>query len=69
MVTSILIGLCGLILLILICGLFMKKDHFVKRGIVINAPRQEVYDFLRFLKNQEKFIYLFSLLQLLVQNH
>lgn len=27
----------------------------MKRGIVINAPRQEVYDFLRFLKNQEKF--------------
>lgn len=32
-----------------------KKEHFVKREIVINAPRQKVFDFLKLLKNQDKF--------------
>jgi hypothetical protein len=40
---------------LLLIGLFMKKDHYVKREILINAPLQKVFDFLRMLKNQEKF--------------
>jgi hypothetical protein len=33
----------------------MKKEHYVRREIVINAPLQKVFDFLRLLKNQDKF--------------
>ncbi|HEX5001851.1 MAG TPA: SRPBCC family protein [Bacteroidia bacterium] len=33
----------------------MKKNHYVKREIIINAPRQKVFEFLRMLKNQDKF--------------
>ncbi|MES1225503.1 MAG: SRPBCC family protein [Bacteroidota bacterium] len=40
---------------ILLLGLFMRKEHFVKRDIIINAPNQIAFDFLRFLENQEKF--------------
>jgi hypothetical protein len=34
---------------------FMKREHYVKREIIINAPRQKVFDFLKLLKNQDKF--------------
>lgn len=51
----ILLIVAGIITLLLIVALFMKKEHYVKREIIINAPRQKVFDFLRLLKNQEKF--------------
>ena len=52
---TILLILAGIIVLLLIIALFMKKEHFVKREIVINAPRQKVFDYVRLLKNQDKF--------------
>lgn len=51
----ILLVLAGIIVLLLILGLFMRKKHYVKRQIIINAPLQKVFDFLRLLKNQEKY--------------
>jgi hypothetical protein len=45
----------GIIVLLLTIALFMKKEHYAKREIVINAPSQKVFDFLRLLKNQEQF--------------
>ncbi len=52
---TILIALLGLVILLLILALFMKKKHYVKREIVINAPLQKVFDFLKLLKNQDQF--------------
>ena len=52
---TILLVLSGIIALLLIIALFMKKEHFVKCEIIINAPRQKVFDFLKHLKNQEQF--------------
>jgi hypothetical protein len=50
---TILLALAAIILLVLIAALFMKKDHYVRREIIINAPRQKVFDFLRLnLKEQ-----------------
>jgi uncharacterized protein YndB with AHSA1/START domain len=54
-IITILLVLASLIALLLILGLFMKKVHYVKREIVIDAPRQKVFDFLRLLKNQDQF--------------
>ena len=54
-VITILLGIVGIIALLLIIALFLKKEHYVKREIVINAPRQKVFDFLKLLKNQDKF--------------
>jgi len=51
----ILIVILGIIALVLIAALFMKKEHYVNCEIVINAPQQKVYDFLKMLKNQDKF--------------
>ena len=51
--TTILLVIAGILALLLILGLFMKKEHYVKREIIINAPLQKVFDFLKLLKNQE----------------
>jgi uncharacterized protein YndB with AHSA1/START domain len=45
----------GIVGLLLILALFMKREHYVNREIIINAPRQKVFDFLKLLKNQEQF--------------
>ena len=52
---TILLVVAGIIALLLIAALFMKKEHYVNREIIINAPRQKVFDFLKLLKNQDQF--------------
>jgi hypothetical protein len=52
---TILLILVGIVALLLIIALFLKKDHYINRQIIINAPSQKVFDFLRLLKNQDKF--------------
>ena len=54
-IITILLVLAGIIALFLVLPLFMKKEHYVNREIIINAPKQKVFDFLRLLQNQEKF--------------
>jgi hypothetical protein len=54
-VFTILLVIGSLIGLLLIAGLFMRKNHYVKREIVINAPRQKVFDYIKLLKNQDEF--------------
>jgi len=51
----IILVIAGIIALLLIIALLMKREHYVKREIIINAPRQNVFDYLKLLKNQEKF--------------
>jgi hypothetical protein len=38
---------------LLIIALFVPKKYFVEREIIINKPRQKVFDYVRFLKNQD----------------
>ncbi len=52
---TIILVLAGIIALLLIIALFMKRKHYVKREITINAPSQNVFDYLRLLKNQDTF--------------
>jgi hypothetical protein len=52
---SILLALGGVLVLILLIGLFMRKKHFVRREITISAPRQIVFDYVKFLRNQDNF--------------
>ena len=54
-IITILLALAGIIALLLIIALFMKRDHYVRREIIINAPRQKVFDYIKLLKNQDKF--------------
>jgi len=51
----ILLVVTGIIALLLIIGLFMKREHYVKREIIINAHRQKVFDYIKLLKNQDEF--------------
>jgi uncharacterized protein YndB with AHSA1/START domain len=50
-----LIGLASIIVLILVILLFTKKEYAVEREIVINKPNQEVFDYIKYLKNQDNF--------------
>ena len=54
-IVTILLIVAGIIALLLLIALFMKKEHYVKREIIINAPRQKVFDYVKLLKNQDEF--------------
>jgi hypothetical protein len=45
----------GLILILLIAALFIKKEYTVERSISINQPRMVVFDYVKYLKNQDNF--------------
>jgi hypothetical protein len=51
----ILLVVAGFLALLLFIGLFMSKEHYVKREVIIEAPRQKVFEYIRFLKNQDNF--------------
>lgn len=36
-------------------ALFVKKDYAVKREILINKPNAEVFNYIKYLKNQDNF--------------
>ena len=52
---KILIAIVAFIALILIVALFAPKEFGGKSEIVINKPQQEVYDYIKFLKNQDNY--------------
>jgi uncharacterized protein YndB with AHSA1/START domain len=47
--------LAGLVALFLIVALFVKKEYAVEREITIDQPRQVVFDYVKFLKNQDHY--------------
>ncbi|MGS2741012.1 DinB family protein [Sinomicrobium sp. M5D2P17] len=51
----ILLVLVILIAIPLIVALFVKKDYTVARDIVIHKPKQEVFDYVKYLKNQDNY--------------
>lgn len=54
-IITILLVVTGIVALLLLIALFMKKEHYVKREIIIHAPRQKVFDYIKLLKNQDEF--------------
>ena len=50
---AVVIGL--IIALALVLALFVKKDYSVVRDIIINRNKQEVFDYIRLLKNQDNY--------------
>jgi len=52
---KIIIALLIVIAIPLIVALFVPKDFQSEREIVINKPKQEVFDYLRLIKNQKNF--------------
>ena len=51
----IVLGLAGLFVLLLIAALFIKKEYKVERQIAINKPKEKVFDFVKFARNQDRF--------------
>ncbi len=45
----------SLIVLTLVSALFMRKDYAVEREITINKPKDSVFNYIKFLKNQDQF--------------
>lgn len=43
----------GLIVLLLLSGLFISKDLQANKEIIINKPVDEVFEFVKYLKNQQ----------------
>lgn len=41
--------------LVLLTALFVDGKYAVEREVTINKPKQEVYDYIKYLKNQNKF--------------
>jgi len=52
---TIFIVLAGIILLILLIALISKKGYNLQREIIINAPLQKVFDYLKHFKNWDSF--------------
>ncbi|BDD09822.1 hypothetical protein FUAX_22540 [Fulvitalea axinellae] len=52
---KILIALGVILALPFIIAIFVQKSYDVERSIVINRPRTEVFDYIKFLKNQDNY--------------
>lgn len=55
MLLTILGVIVSIVILMLIVALFAKKEYAVERSITINKPKQEVFNYIRSLKNQDNF--------------
>lgn len=54
-IKRLLIGIVVLIALVLIIAIFVKKEYAVEREVVINKPKSEVFEYIKYLKNQDSF--------------
>lgn len=52
---KLLIFIFGLIGLFLLAGLFMDKEYTVSHTFTINKPQEEVFNYMKLFKNQEKY--------------
>lgn len=45
----------AIVVLLLVIALFIKKEYTVTREIVVSQPRQKVFDYIKYLRNQDSF--------------
>ncbi|MBP7806325.1 SRPBCC family protein, partial [Candidatus Gracilibacteria bacterium] len=55
MLTKILLVLVAIVIILLVVAYFTPRNFSLSKSITINAPRETVYDYVRFLKSQEKY--------------
>ena len=53
-ITTLLV-LAGIVALFLIVALLTKRDFSLEKQVVINKPKQQVFDYLKLIRNQEKY--------------
>jgi hypothetical protein len=51
----VLLILAGIVALLLIIALFMKKGYVTHREILVNVPLAKAFDYLKHIKNQDNF--------------
>lgn len=54
-IKRLLVAVVLLIVLALIVALFIPKDMVAEREIIISKPKQEVFNYIKFLKNQDNY--------------
>lgn len=54
-IKKIILALLAIIALVLIIGLFMPKEYAVEREVVINKPVDSVFNYVKYLENQNEF--------------
>lgn len=54
-VKKIIFFIATLIIIALITALFVKKEYSVEQQIVINKPKQEIFNYIKLLKNQDNY--------------
>lgn len=54
-IINILLVIIALIALVLLIAIFSRKGYAIQRDIVINRPVAHVFDYVRYLKNQDHF--------------
>ncbi len=54
-VKIILLDVAILIAIPLIVALFVKKEYVVEREVTINKPKEAVFDYVKYLKNQDNY--------------
>lgn len=59
-IKRILVTIFGLFAFLLILAIFVKKDYVVVRTVVINAPIDSVFNYIKFVKNQDNYGVWFS---------
>jgi len=52
---GLLLFLLAIIGIALLAAAFLKKDYAVERSVVINKPRTEVFDYIKYLKHQDNY--------------
>jgi|SRR5688572_25744890 len=52
---TILLVIVGIIVLLLILGLFAKKGYLIERSVLINKPKQDVFNYVKMMRNQDHF--------------
>lgn len=54
-VKKLLLFVLAIVVILMVAGLFVKKDYALEREIVINKPEAEVFNYIRMVKNQDNF--------------
>lgn len=52
---SILLAVAALVAITLVVALFIDQDYHVEREIVINQPKEKVFNYVKYLKNQDNY--------------
>lgn len=55
MIQLILLSILGLVALVFVLALLAKKDFSLSSTVIINRPQAVVFDYIRHLRNQEKY--------------